>query len=157
MISLIAFRIICDHSKVVQLEVVTSVRAVMVLWVCWYVVLVYFSLQMLTEATLDAQQTLAWDQFRTIYRGPSRVWVTSNASFLSILARYLQLCSNVYIPLAEFVCFYSTVIKCSFICLKIQWNCNIVKMFFLFKITFLFLDILKYTLFFWWQFSASSL
>lgn len=29
--------------------------------------------KMLTEATLDAQQTLAWDQFRTIYRGPSRL------------------------------------------------------------------------------------
>ncbi|CAM4488912.1 unnamed protein product [Leuciscus chuanchicus] len=31
--------------------------------------------KMLTEATLDAQQTLAWDQFRTIYRGPSRLAV----------------------------------------------------------------------------------
>ncbi|XP_067297599.1 vacuolar protein sorting-associated protein 8 homolog [Pseudorasbora parva] len=28
-----------------------------------------------TEATLDAQQTQAWDQFRTIYRGPSRLAV----------------------------------------------------------------------------------
>lgn len=31
--------------------------------------------KMLTEATLDAQQTQAWDQFRTIYRGPSRLAV----------------------------------------------------------------------------------
>ncbi|KAL1282281.1 hypothetical protein QQF64_001084, partial [Cirrhinus molitorella] len=28
--------------------------------------------KMLTEATLDAQQTQAWDHFRTLYRGPSR-------------------------------------------------------------------------------------
>nr|AAI29390.1 Vacuolar protein sorting 8 homolog (S. cerevisiae) [Danio rerio] len=31
--------------------------------------------KMMTEATLDAQQTQAWDQFRTIYRGPSRLAV----------------------------------------------------------------------------------
>uniref|UniRef100_A0A9J7Y8S6 VPS8 subunit of CORVET complex n=1 Tax=Cyprinus carpio carpio TaxID=630221 RepID=A0A9J7Y8S6_CYPCA len=31
--------------------------------------------QMLTEATLDAQQTQAWDHFRTLYRGPSRLAV----------------------------------------------------------------------------------
>uniref|UniRef100_A0A672RYS6 Vacuolar protein sorting-associated protein 8 homolog n=1 Tax=Sinocyclocheilus grahami TaxID=75366 RepID=A0A672RYS6_SINGR len=30
---------------------------------------------MLTEATLDAQQTQAWDHFRTLYRGPSRLAV----------------------------------------------------------------------------------
>uniref|UniRef100_A0A672NIZ5 RING-type domain-containing protein n=1 Tax=Sinocyclocheilus grahami TaxID=75366 RepID=A0A672NIZ5_SINGR len=35
----------------------------------------FFSLQMLTEATLDAQQTQAWDHFRTLYRGPSRLAV----------------------------------------------------------------------------------
>ncbi|XP_016132578.1 vacuolar protein sorting-associated protein 8 homolog [Sinocyclocheilus grahami] len=31
--------------------------------------------KMLTEATLDAQQTQAWDHFRTLYRGPSRLAV----------------------------------------------------------------------------------
>lgn len=31
--------------------------------------------KMMTEATLDAQQTQSWDQFRTIYRGPSRLAV----------------------------------------------------------------------------------
>uniref|UniRef100_A0A673FUA0 Vacuolar protein sorting-associated protein 8 homolog n=1 Tax=Sinocyclocheilus rhinocerous TaxID=307959 RepID=A0A673FUA0_9TELE len=35
-------------------------------------------------ATLDAQQTQAWDHFRTLYRGPSRVRLTFK-SFLSIL------------------------------------------------------------------------
>uniref|UniRef100_A0A671T1Q9 Vacuolar protein sorting-associated protein 8 homolog n=1 Tax=Sinocyclocheilus anshuiensis TaxID=1608454 RepID=A0A671T1Q9_9TELE len=35
----------------------------------------FFSLQMLTEATLDAQQTQAWDHFRALYRGPSRLAV----------------------------------------------------------------------------------
>uniref|UniRef100_A0A8C1T804 VPS8 subunit of CORVET complex n=1 Tax=Cyprinus carpio TaxID=7962 RepID=A0A8C1T804_CYPCA len=35
----------------------------------------FFSLQMLSEATLDAQQTQAWDHFRTLYRGPSRLAV----------------------------------------------------------------------------------
>uniref|UniRef100_A0A8C2AWE2 VPS8 subunit of CORVET complex n=1 Tax=Cyprinus carpio TaxID=7962 RepID=A0A8C2AWE2_CYPCA len=30
---------------------------------------------MLTEATLDAQQTQAWDHFRTLYRGPSKLAV----------------------------------------------------------------------------------
>uniref|UniRef100_A0A8C1GBJ2 VPS8 subunit of CORVET complex n=1 Tax=Cyprinus carpio TaxID=7962 RepID=A0A8C1GBJ2_CYPCA len=31
--------------------------------------------KMLSEATLDAQQTQAWDHFRTLYRGPSRLAV----------------------------------------------------------------------------------
>uniref|UniRef100_A0A671T0L5 Vacuolar protein sorting-associated protein 8 homolog n=1 Tax=Sinocyclocheilus anshuiensis TaxID=1608454 RepID=A0A671T0L5_9TELE len=31
--------------------------------------------KMLTEATLDAQQTQAWDHFRALYRGPSRLAV----------------------------------------------------------------------------------
>ncbi|TRY92741.1 hypothetical protein DNTS_024828 [Danionella cerebrum] len=31
--------------------------------------------QMVVEATLDAQQTQAWDHFRTVYRGPSRLAV----------------------------------------------------------------------------------
>uniref|UniRef100_A0A8C1T8B0 VPS8 subunit of CORVET complex n=1 Tax=Cyprinus carpio TaxID=7962 RepID=A0A8C1T8B0_CYPCA len=35
----------------------------------------HFTINMLSEATLDAQQTQAWDHFRTLYRGPSRLAV----------------------------------------------------------------------------------
>lgn len=43
---------------------------------CWPSLLidhVSILLQELTEVTLDAQQTQAWDQLRCMYRGPSRV------------------------------------------------------------------------------------
>ncbi|RXN02836.1 vacuolar sorting-associated 8-like protein [Labeo rohita] len=36
--------------------------------------------KILTEATLDAQQTQAWDHFRTLYRGPSRPVMNSKIS-----------------------------------------------------------------------------
>uniref|UniRef100_A0A8C2I9T4 VPS8 subunit of CORVET complex n=1 Tax=Cyprinus carpio TaxID=7962 RepID=A0A8C2I9T4_CYPCA len=44
-------------------------------WSCYKCTSNQGSRPMLTEATLDAQQTQAWDHFRTLYRGPSRLAV----------------------------------------------------------------------------------
>uniref|UniRef100_A0A8C2AYT1 VPS8 subunit of CORVET complex n=1 Tax=Cyprinus carpio TaxID=7962 RepID=A0A8C2AYT1_CYPCA len=44
-------------------------------WSCYKCTSNQGSRPMLTEATLDAQQTQAWDHFRTLYRGPSKLAV----------------------------------------------------------------------------------
>ncbi len=62
---------------------------------------------MLTEATLDAQQTQAWDHFRTLYRGPSRVRLTlksvlSNLALLKCLHATCQICLSFLFFLKKF-------------------------------------------------------